>query len=229
MKPKLTLKPGKFYDSQYHSHVHSKMMESDDYFQGRAEVSRALYFKGLEDKKILDFGCGMGQSIALLPKAAGFDASREARENCRKRGIQVYGRLEQVPRKKWDIVFCSHVLEHLENPLGVLRKMRSLLSPGGRLLLVLPKEGQGPATIEPDINQHLYCWNFRSINNLLFRAGFRVLSNEYRYYNGFRAFLPLRKVLGTAAYISAVQGLGRLRGLAELLITAGDQSGRDRH
>jgi SAM-dependent methyltransferase len=220
MKPQAGLKPGEFYDSHYHSNVYSSMMENEDYYRGRSDVSRALYFPGSEAKRILEYGCGLGQNILSLPRAAGFEISREARAFCEKRGLRTYSKLSSVPRGKWDIVLCSHVLEHLENPLESLRLMLEFLAPGGKLFLVLPRDPQGPAGLSPDINQHLFTWNFRAINNLLNRAGWRVLTNETKYYQGFGLFLPLKKILGQSVYVSAVRILGRALNNGELFITA---------
>jgi len=209
-----------FYDSNYHSHVNQKPMEDEVYFQGQAVLRRELYFRDIEGKRVLEFGCGLGQNIALIPGAAGFDASREAREHCQKRGLKVFAKATQVPKGKWDIVLCRHVLEHLEDPLSALRLMRNFLSPGGQLYLVLPRDKDEPSGLEPDIHQHLFTWNFRAANNLLNRAGYKVVRNEYRYFQGVRLFLPLKKFLGDKVYVTAVQALGRSMGQGEFFLVA---------
>ena len=38
----------------------------------------------------------------------------------------------------YDAVFASHVIEHLANPIGALRRWRRLVKPGGHILLVVP-------------------------------------------------------------------------------------------
>src|SRR6185369_10074732 len=98
----------------------------------RSQASARLYF-GPNDvgKRIFEFGCGIGQGIASLPNASGWDVSSEARNACRKRDIGVYDRLEDVPRKSWDIVFCRHALEHMEQPLAQLESMRELIAKDG--------------------------------------------------------------------------------------------------
>lgn len=40
--------------------------------------------------------------------------------------------------KKFDIVICSHVLEHVADPVRLLRRLRELLSPGGILIGIVP-------------------------------------------------------------------------------------------
>jgi predicted SAM-dependent methyltransferase len=125
-----------------------------------------------------------------------------------------------VPRKAWDIVLCRHVLEHLESPLEHLKLMRELIAEDGELFLVLPREGHYDSSFTPDLNQHLYCWNFRTINNLLQRAGLRPYINRYAYVLGYRALLPVRRVLGTSAYFYATRIVGRLKRNGELIVRA---------
>jgi SAM-dependent methyltransferase len=43
---------------------------------------------------------------------------------------------------QFDTVVCLNVLEHVRDPLAALRHMRSVLAPGGRVVLYVP---QGPA------------------------------------------------------------------------------------
>ncbi len=46
--------------------------------------------------------------------------------------------LSEVDEGSYDAVLCSHVVEHLANPIGALRAWRRVLRPGGRLVLVAP-------------------------------------------------------------------------------------------
>ncbi len=190
------------------------------YFRARAETALSYFSAEDRDRRIFEFGCGIGQSIALLKNAEGWDISSEALEACRRRGIRVYDDLEQVPRGQYDIVFCRHVLEHLEAPLEALRTMRKLLCPGGFLLLIIPKEGHWPSAFSPDINQHLFCWNFNTINNLLIRAGYQPYLNAYRYPFGWHALLPVRRWFGRRVYL-ALSAMGSvLRRNGELVVHA---------
>ena len=209
------------YDRQYHSQRHAHLIYDDEYFWARAKASADLYFSSQEQaKRIFEYGCGIGQGIASLPHAAGWDVSAEAREICRRRNLQVYEDLDDVPRKAWDIVLCRHVLEHLENPLEHLRLMRELIVDHGELFLVLPRERHEESTFIPDLNQHLFCWNFRAINNLLARAGFVPYMNCYEYVLGYRILLPVKRMLGLGAYFYATRLVGHLKRNGELIVRA---------
>jgi len=209
------------YDMGYHSQRHAHLIGEDEYFWARAEASARLYFSPEErSKRIFEYGCGIGQGIASLPNASGWDVSSEAREICLRRNIAVYDDINMVPRKAWDIVLCRHVLEHLESPLEHLKLMRELIAEHGELLIVLPREQHESASFTPDLNQHLYCWNFRAINNLLGRAGLRPHTNRYAYVLGYRVLLPVRRILGADAYFYATQIVGYLKRNGELIVRA---------
>ena len=50
--------------------------------------------------------------------------------------------LESVDTAKYDVLICSHVLEHLSNPLKALNEWRRVVKTGGILLIVVPcREG----------------------------------------------------------------------------------------
>lgn len=210
-----------YYDSGYHPTHHRALISNDEYFWARAEVQARFYFGASErGLRIFEYGCGIGQGIAALPNAVGWDISADARDACRRRNLPVFDDLADVARETWDIVFCRHVLEHLEHPLEALKRMRELLAPDGELYLVLPKEHHYSPRIAPDINQHLYCWNFRTINNLLFRAGMTPHLNAYRYMLGWHAFLPVRRILGKEVYFQLTRIGGLLRRNGELIVRA---------
>ena len=94
--------------------------------------------------------------------------------------MKVFDSLESIPVDFWDILFCSHALEHFESPLQHLEIMKNLLRDNGLLVLVVPKEGHVKDGVHNDfdIHQHLYCWNLRSLANLVTRAGFIVLKQD---------------------------------------------------
>ena len=148
------IKHGQYYDSDYHRARHPELIGEDTYFRARAEVQARFYFSAEERRKrIFEYGCGIGQGIAALQNAAGWDISSEARVACKKRNINVYETLEEAPKACWDIVFCRHVLEHVERPIDALASMRELLKPAGELFIIVPKEEHWAPKLVPDLDQ----------------------------------------------------------------------------
>lgn len=45
---------------------------------------------------------------------------------------------EFEPRRAFDTIFMTHILEHLDDPVGLLRRGREWLAPSGRILIDVP-------------------------------------------------------------------------------------------
>jgi SAM-dependent methyltransferase len=212
-----------YYNKDYHPLVHGHHFKDDKYYWARAEASTRLNFRGVclsADTSVLEFGCGYGHNIACLGNAWGYDVSDLARGEAARHGVRVYSSIGEIPTSAFDIVLSRHCLEHLENPLENLRLLATFLIPNGTLILILPKESHTKVSYNPDVNQHLFSWNFRTINNLLVRAGYQVSLNKFQSVVGYRAFLPVRKYLGKAAYFYLTLLAGRFFGITELVIHA---------
>ena len=46
--------------------------------------------------------------------------------------------ISQISGKRFSLIICFDVLEHLEDPTSVLRQMETLMTPGGRLFITVP-------------------------------------------------------------------------------------------
>jgi SAM-dependent methyltransferase len=82
------------------------------------------------------------------------------------------------PPGSFDLVYMSHVFEHLPDPAPSLRRCLDLLSPGGRLVLVYPNPTAlsatryGPTSVVWDPPRHLVLPPLGAILSLLERSGF---------------------------------------------------------
>ena len=138
---------------------------------------------------ILDVGCGRGDLIQLFQdrgwKAVGTQVSRTAAEAARRlRGVDVIiGDLPglSLAPESFDVVTFLHVLEHLDRPGDYLSAARSLLRPGGLLVIEVPNcAGPGFRWLEQrsftfDHPNHLVFFTPDSLRALLERAGFEVI------------------------------------------------------
>lgn len=208
------------YESSYHSVRHPNHAKSE-YFDARSEIALTKFFKGvdLENAKILDYGCGMGQNIGKLPHARGYDISEFSLDFCRKKGLQVTNSLTSLKNESFDVVFSSHVLEHHPHPKTMLEEMASKLKTGKELILVIPFERHGKGSFELDLNQHLYNWNFQNINNLLISTGFKIKKNKYLRGAGYYKLLFLKRI-NFGLYKMATELLSRLMGIKEIMVIA---------
>jgi 2-polyprenyl-3-methyl-5-hydroxy-6-metoxy-1,4-benzoquinol methylase len=117
---------------------------SDYYVQTRLDVLGRLPRPA---GRVLDVGCGAGGIAQPLRTAGatwitGIELVPEAAE----RAQQVYDEvwvgdaLAMLPKidGQFDTILCYDVLEHLYDPLAVVRALRALAVPGGRLHVSLP-------------------------------------------------------------------------------------------
>ena len=130
------------------------------------------------EDSVFEFGVGAGWNLAVLRcrSRLGHDISNHLEPALKELGVGFVTELEQVPGESQDIVLCHHSLEHALEPAHVLRRLKWLLAPQGKLLLFVPFEDErrhrhfSPA--EP--NHHLYSWNPQTLGNLVTELGFEV-------------------------------------------------------
>ena len=153
---------------------------------------RLKYLKNLSpNKKILDIGCGYG-SFLVKAKTMGFNVSGMDFDNLKVHIAQKKG-LENISvsnfkefykknhDKKYDIITCFHILEHLENPKEFVQMINNLLLPGGLFFIELPnknrklKESSGIMDYPP---HHLTRWSANSLKILLSNENFKVVFNN---------------------------------------------------
>lgn len=103
-----------------------------------ASVQHILRLQQLGVKRLLDFGCGFGAFIEMCSRF-GLDAVGVDRSNARRggAGVQIYAELDEV-EGKFDAITMFEVLEHLDDPMGVLKALRARLNPGGMLVVEVP-------------------------------------------------------------------------------------------
>ncbi len=96
--------------------------------------------------RLLDFGCSWGYLVAQARRhgldAFGFEISlpraRFGREHLGVEILDQQADLDRLPAESVDMVYASHVLEHLAHLSGVFDGFARLLRPGGLLLILVP-------------------------------------------------------------------------------------------
>ena len=104
-----------------------------------------------------------------------------------KEGLPVFvGGLDAVrSNAQFDLIILFQVLEHLENPLTVLRNCARLLAPRGVLVVAVPNLDSwqarlgGPFWFHLDVPRHLFHFTPASLSQTLEAAGFRVMTIGY--------------------------------------------------
>lgn len=95
--------------------------------------------------RLLDVGCGNGGFLLLARQAGweveGLDFDAGAVQAARLRGLEVYhGGIEVLDGRSacYDVITLCHVIEHVHDPLAMMRTLNGLLKDGGSLWLETP-------------------------------------------------------------------------------------------
>ena len=143
----------------------------------------------------LDVGGGTGEQLDAL-KAADARVSRtvivdldeQADSAARARGHEyVRARIEDAQlRGPFDVILLLNLIEHVADPLSVLQKVRSLLSPRGVVLVKTPNYDSLDARVFRDRNwggyhcpRHWVIFTPASFERLIQKAGLRVQQWQY--------------------------------------------------
>ncbi len=145
--------------------------------------------------RVLDIGCGNGQSLLFL-KAHGVDACgiEEDRNvlplaealNLRIEAGNIYH--SHYPDHSFDYVLASQVLEHIPDPIRFLKTAAQKLAPGGKMILSFPNTRSltrwifGKRWIHWHIPYHLNHFSPKNLPLLFKAAGLR--------YEGYKTITP---------------------------------------
>lgn len=145
---------------------------------------------GVHAGTILEVGAGFGtfceelRSLDIFERIIALEPTPDLAETCRDRGLEVIeSTVEELDDIEVDVVAAFEVLEHLFAPLEFIKKCRSLLRPGGMLLLTCPSwKGFDVSTLKTLSNtvdhEHLNYFHPYSIRLLVANNGFSVKEVE---------------------------------------------------
>jgi SAM-dependent methyltransferase len=171
-RPKMFQKM-QIYSPRFHCRFRNMMKFAKKEFGGRKNIS------------ILDAGCGTGTLMLMLEKMGyrpdGFDIHQENIQVVESRTNAFVERgdvLTYKPRKKYDLVFCGEVLEHIEDDQKAMNNLRKMLKRGGLLLISVPND---PAqwNYEDDLGGHKRRYTKAELEKKMGLAGFSDFHSRY--------------------------------------------------
>jgi 2-polyprenyl-3-methyl-5-hydroxy-6-metoxy-1,4-benzoquinol methylase len=123
------------------------------------------HFAGKADRLIgLDQGSGIERARRDFPGATWIEGDLE--------GNEVWA---QAASMRSDLVICADVIEHLENPIGLLDHLHDVS--GGRLVLSTPDRSRldGAPPLGPPLNtRHVREWTMNELRALVRSRGFEI-------------------------------------------------------
>lgn len=132
------------------------------------------------DHTVVDFGCGGGFLLHNLEckEKIGIEINPRARANAQEQGLKVFENLSGLEDNSVDRIISNHALEHVENPLSIIRQVYKKLKPDAKAIFVVPHQDCREAFNPKDRNKHLYTWNQMTLGNLFLAAGFEIEKSE---------------------------------------------------
>lgn len=160
----------------------------------RKTIRRIIYLKHIlryVNGPTIDFGCGTGELLALLPKGSiGFDTNKAAIDYCKRNNLnaKLYDpqtddyKFAELEPKFYKTFVMNHVLEHIENPHEALKKILKSCNRLGieRIIIVVP----GPKGFARDKTHKVFIdYEFFKKHNLTDAFGYTITKHKYFPFN----------------------------------------------
>ena len=175
------------------------------------KVSLDRLYLTQESGRLLEVGCGAGKYLNRMKQIGweveGVDFDPKVAETVANRyGIKIHtGTLESVsyPDKSFDAVTMNHVIEHVPDPVALLKECHRILKPGGYLVVVTPNIASwghqqfGSSWLHLDPPRHLFLFSQDTLKHCAGKVGFekmRTLTTSIRAANCFAGSLEIQKL-----------------------------------
>lgn len=158
----------------------------------------AAFAEKIKPKTIVDIGCGTGHKLAKFlsdkaPNVVGFDQPSGTRIgkrlfpqiNWQTGDLNQDEAWERLKETKPDLILCSDVIEHLEDPVSFLKRVHQLMENDGYFILSTPDrqvfmiEGDATELGPPRNPLHVREWAFHEMKQLLEVNKFKIIEHHH--------------------------------------------------
>jgi len=140
----------------------------------------------IKNKDILDFGCGGGGFLLKVKDLAGTSAGVEKDRNFRmilqdQQKLRVFSDLEEI-KGAYDYITLFHVIEHLADPIMILKRLSNFLKPSGSILIETPNADDALLSLYKNKpfseftywGPHLFLFNNKTLAKIFEMAGLKI-------------------------------------------------------
>lgn len=145
----------------------------------------------IKNKKILDIGCATGLFLEYMKDRCWDTYGVEVCESAAdygnaKRGLNIFaGTIENAPLKpcSMDVIHLSHVIEHINDPRKFVKRILTLLKPGGIVYCTTPNiDGLQSKLFKENwrsaIADHIVLFSVKTLKRLFIELGFEVETHK---------------------------------------------------
>lgn len=135
----------------------------------------------IKDKDVVDVGCGTGGFMDLAAKETrsivGVEPQKYVHRELSNLGYTMYPLTSDLPKHSCDVATMFHTLEHVTEPIAVLKEVKESLRPGGILIVEVPHAKDVLLSLKTfqDFtlwSEHLILHTKESLRTFLEEAGF---------------------------------------------------------
>lgn len=162
-------------------------IQNDDRHSLLSEELEKFLLKQLKHKKngkFLDVGCGQGDLLLKLNLSGwelwGLEQSKYAAKIASDKGLKIINkRIEQVKEEKYDVISSISSLEHVMNPIQVIKKMTKMLNTDGYLFIEVPDSTKPFITVAEFFSfEHLTHFTFETLSNILAKFDIKIIAHD---------------------------------------------------
>ncbi len=152
-------------------------------YWNRKRAIKRCFRKNIKDDAdlvLVDIGCGISP-VTPKPKQTLFlDRAAEALKHLQQKGYSTkHGDVTNLPLEAdyADVIFCSEVLEHVEDYKAALREIYRILKTGGRFILTVPVHEKYWGSDDRFVG-HFIRFEPDSFTKVLAEAGFEIVEEK---------------------------------------------------
>ena len=139
----------------------------------------------IENKSVLDFGCGAGgflmRARAVAGSVVGVEVEARLKQHFKENGLKVFTDTGEISGS-FEVITMFHVLEHVKDPIVILSRLAEKLDDNGNIIVEVPSADDALLRLYKNDNFsrfayrgcHLFIFTNATISSVAQKAGLKV-------------------------------------------------------